>query len=45
MYQRGLFQKKIGRPDYLRKGLIQNRKDFILEAGKDFTFIDEKSRV
>lgn len=29
----------------LRKGLIQNMKDFILEVGKDFTFIDEKYRV
>ena len=29
----------------LRKGLIQNMKDFILEAGKDFTFIDEEYRV
>ncbi len=26
----------------LRKGLIQNMKDFILEVGKDFTFIDEE---
>ena len=26
----------------LRKGLIQNMKDFILEVGKDFTFIDIK---
>ena len=24
----------------LRKGLIQNMKDFILEVGKDFTFIE-----
>lgn len=30
---------------YLRKGLIQNMKDFILEVGKDFTFIDEEYRV
>ena len=29
----------------LRKGLIQNMKDFILEVGKDFTFIDEEYRV
>ena len=29
----------------LRKGLIQNMKDFILEVGKDFTFIDEAYRV
>lgn len=29
----------------LRKGLIQNMKDFILEEGKDFTFIDEEYRV
>ena len=25
----------------LRTGLIENMKDFILEVGKDFTFIDE----
>ena len=25
----------------LRKGLIQNMKEFILEVGKDFTFIDD----
>lgn len=25
----------------LRKALIKNMKDFILELGKDFTFIDE----
>ncbi len=31
-------------PD-LRKGLIRNMKDFILEAGRDFTFIDEEFRV
>lgn len=30
---------------YLRKGLIQNMKEFILEVGKDFTFIDEEYRV
>lgn len=29
----------------LRKGLIQNMKDFLLEVGKDFTFIDEEYRV
>lgn len=29
----------------LRKGLIQNMKDFILEVGKDFTFIDEEYKV
>lgn len=29
----------------LRKGLIQNMKDFILEVGKDFTFVDEECRV
>ena len=29
----------------LRKGLIQNMKDFILEVGKDFTFIDEEFKV
>ena len=29
----------------LRKGLIQNMKNFILEVGKDFTFIDEEYRV
>lgn len=29
----------------LRKGLIQNMKDFILEVCKDFTFIDEEYRV
>ena len=29
----------------LRKGLIQNMKDFILELGKDFTFIDEEYKV
>lgn len=28
----------------LRKGLIQNMKDFILKVGKDFTFIDEEYR-
>ena len=29
----------------LRKGLIRNMKDFILEVGKDFAFIDEEYRV
>ncbi len=29
----------------LRKALIRNMKDFILELGKDFTFIDEKYKV
>ena len=29
----------------LRKGLIRNMRDFILEVGKDFTFIDEEYRV
>ena len=29
----------------LRKGLIKNMKDFILEVRKDFTFIDEEYRV
>ena len=29
----------------LRKGLIQNMKEFILEVGKDFTFIGEEYRV
>ncbi len=29
----------------MRKGLIRNMKDFILEVGKDFTFIDEEYRV
>ena len=29
----------------LRKGLIQNMKDFILEVGKDFTFVDEEYKV
>ena len=29
----------------LRKGLIQNMKEFILEVGKDFSFIDEEYRV
>ena len=29
----------------LRRGLIQNMKEFILEVGKDFTFIGEEYRV
>ncbi len=29
----------------LRKSLIKNMKDFILEVGKDFTFIDEEFKV
>jgi len=29
----------------LRKALIRNMKDFILELGKDFTYIDEEYRV
>lgn len=29
----------------LRKGLIRNMKEFILEVGKNFTFIDEEYRV
>ena len=29
----------------LRRGLIHNMKKFILEVGKDFTFIDEEYRV
>lgn len=29
----------------LRKGLIWNMKEFILEVGKDFTFIDEEYKV
>ena len=29
----------------LRKGLIRNMKDFILEVGKDFTFVNEEYRV
>ena len=29
----------------LRKGLIRNMKEFILEVGRDFTFIDEEYRV
>lgn len=29
----------------LRKGLIKNMKNFILEVGKDFTFIDEEFKV
>lgn len=29
----------------LRKGLIRNMRDFILEVGKDFTFIDDEFRL
>lgn len=29
----------------MRKALIKNMKDFILEFGKDFAFIDEEYRV
>jgi len=29
----------------LRKGLIQNMKNFLLEMGKDFTFVDEEYKV
>lgn len=29
----------------LRKALIKNMKDFILELGKDFTFVDEEYKV
>ena len=29
----------------LKKGLVQNMKDFILEVGKDFTFVDEEYKV
>lgn len=31
--------------DDLRRGLIRNMRDFILEVGRDFTFIDEEYRV
>ena len=33
------------RENDLRKALIRNIKDFILELGKDFTFIDEEYKV
>ena len=33
------------RENDLRKALIRNMKDFILELGKDFTFIDEEYKV
>ena len=33
------------RENDLRKALIKNMKDFILELGKDFTFIDDEYRV
>ena len=29
----------------LRKGIIQNMKNFILEIGRDFTFIDEEFKI
>ena len=29
----------------LRKGLINNMRNFILEVGRDFTFIDDEVRV
>ena len=29
----------------LRKGIIENMKNFILEVGRDFTFVDEEYRV
>lgn len=29
----------------LQRGLVQNMKNFILEVGKDFTFIDEEYKV
>jgi RecB family endonuclease NucS len=33
------------RENDLRKALIKNMKDFILELGKDFTYIDEEYKV
>lgn len=36
---------KIYKEQDFRKALINNMKDFILELGKDFTFIDEEYRV
>lgn len=36
---------KIYREQDFRKALIKNMKDFILELGKDFTFIDEEYKV
>lgn len=33
------------RENDLRKALIKNIKDFILELGKDFTYIDEEFKV
>ncbi|MGN0333981.1 MAG: PDDEXK nuclease domain-containing protein [Lachnospiraceae bacterium] len=36
--------KNFKEPD-LRNGLIQNMKDFILEVGKEFTFVDEEYLV
>lgn len=36
---------KVYHENDLRKALIRNMKDFILELGKDFTFIDEEYKV
>ncbi|MDE5931571.1 MAG: PDDEXK nuclease domain-containing protein [Lachnospiraceae bacterium] len=36
---------KIYKEQEFRKALIKNMKDFILELGKDFTFIDEEYKV
>lgn len=36
---------KIYKEQDFRKALIENMKDFILELGKDFTFIDEEYKV
>ena len=36
---------KVFHENDLRKALIRNMKDFILELGKDFTFIDEEYKV
>lgn len=36
---------KVYHENDLRKALIENMKDFILELGKDFTFVDEEYRV
>lgn len=36
---------KIYKEQDFRKALIKNMKDFILELGKDFTFIDEEYKV
>lgn len=40
-----LHMPKIYREQDFRKALIKNMKDFILELGKDFTFIDEEYKV